>query len=110
MIGLGIKLLKRCGCDDVEMLTGTLDERATFVCGAVGLLLVTPEIVSLFLTVSSEGALASRVSLCAVSSIVHHFCRSVGQPGCRWKCTKSSRARAPNALVTSAVAEERLQL
>ena len=48
MIGMGIKLLKRCGCDDVEMLIGTLDERATFVYGAVGLLLVTPEIVSLF--------------------------------------------------------------
>ena len=33
--------------------------------------------------------------MCAVPFSVHHFCRSVGQPGCRWNCTNLSRARVP---------------
>ena len=45
------------------MLTGTLGERATLSVVDSGLLLATPEIVSLLLTVSSEGALASRLSV-----------------------------------------------
>ena len=49
MSGLGIKMLKSSGCDISEMLTGTLGERATLVCGSFCLLLVTPEIVRLFL-------------------------------------------------------------
>ena len=52
------------------MLTGTLGERATLSVVDSGLLLATPEIVSLLLTVSSEGALASRVFLLLCLSVL----------------------------------------
>ena len=52
------------------MLTGTLGERATLSVVDSGLLLATPEIVSLLLTVSFEGALASRVSLLLCLSVL----------------------------------------
>ena len=70
MIGLGLKWLKRNGPDWDQMLTGTLGERATLSVVDSGLLLATPEIVSPFLTVSCEGALASRVSLLLCLSVL----------------------------------------
>ena len=52
------------------MVTGTLGERATLSVVDSGLLLATPEIVSPFLTVSCEGALASRVSCVLCLSVL----------------------------------------
>ena len=71
--------------------------REDLFCGAVGLLLVTPEVCNSFLTIIWGNSGIPSVSVLPSAFSVCHFCRSVGQSGCRWNLWCLSTVRSIRA-------------